>query len=72
MFPACCFLQRIYVAQGLGNGVHTHEYIYIYIYIYISSSCRTASMDIPDPLSPLLPIIHRLRQVFKATSCVLT
>ena len=40
---------------------------------YISlSSCRAASTDIPDPLSPLLPIIHRLRQVFRVTSCVLT
>ena len=37
-----------------------------------SSSCRAASMDIPDPLSPLLPIIHRLWQVFRVTSCVLT
>ena len=35
-----------------------------------SSSCRAASTDIPDPLSPLLPIIHRLRQVFWVTSCV--
>ena len=43
----------------------------VYIYIYISS-CRAASTDIPDPLSPLLPIIHRLRQVFRVTSCVLT
>ena len=37
-----------------------------------SSSCRAASMDIPDPLSQLLPIIHRLWQVFRVTSCVLT
>ena len=37
-----------------------------------SSSCCAASMDIPDPLSPLLPIIHRLWQVFRVTSCVLT
>ena len=29
------------------------------------------STDIPDPLSPLLPIIHRLWQVFRVTSCVL-
>ena len=29
-----------------------------------SSSCRAGSTDIPDPLSPLLPIVHRLRQVF--------
>ena len=46
---------------------HTHTHIYMYIYIS-SSSCRAACMDIPDPLSPLLPIVHRLRQVFKATS----
>ena len=35
-------------------------YIYIYIHIYISSSSsyRAGSTDIPDPLSPLLPIVH--------------
>ena len=33
-----------------------------------SSSCRAACTDIPDPLSPLLPIIHRLWQVFRAIS----
>ena len=49
-------------------------YIYMYIYIYISSSssCRAAGADIPDRLSPFLPIIHRLRQVFWVTSRVLT
>ena len=26
-----------------------------------SSSCHAGSTDIPDPLSPLLPIVHRLR-----------
>ena len=26
-----------------------------------SSSCRAGSADIPDPLSPLFPIVHRLR-----------
>ena len=31
-----------------------------------SSSCHVASTDIPDPLLPLLPIIHRLWQVFRA------
>ena len=45
---------------------HTHTYIYIYIYIYISSSsCRAVCADIPDRLSPFLPITHRLRQVFR-------
>ena len=37
-----------------------------------SSSCRAASTDIPDPLSPLLPIVHRLWQVFRAISRILT
>ena len=37
-----------------------------------SSLNRAASTDILDPLSPLLPIIHRLQQVFRVTSCVLT
>ena len=37
-----------------------------------SSSYRAASTDIPDPLSPLLPIVHRLWQVFRATSRILT
>ena len=37
-----------------------------------SSTCRAASTDIPDPLLPLLPIVHRLRQVFRATSRILT
>ena len=37
-----------------------------------SSSCRAASTDIPDPLTSLLPIVHRLRQVFRATSYILT
>ena len=37
-----------------------------------SSSCRAASTDIPDPLSPLFLIVHRLWQVFRATSRILT
>ena len=37
-----------------------------------SSSCPATSTDIPDHLSPLLPIIHLLRQVFWVTSRVLT
>ena len=44
----------------------------IYIYIYISSSsCRAASTDIPDPLSPLFLIVLRLWQIFMATSRIL-
>ena len=49
---------------------------YIYIYIYIntyessssSSSCTAISMDIPDPLSPPLSIVHCSRHFFRATS----
>ena len=41
-------------------------------YIYVSSSCLATSSDIPDPLSPLLPIVHRLGQVFRAISHILT
>ena len=32
-----------------------------------SSSYRAGSTDIPDPLSPLLPIVHRPRQVFRTS-----
>ena len=38
----------------------------------LSSSCRAGSTDIHDPLSPLFPIFHRLRQVFRTTSRILT
>ena len=37
-----------------------------------SLSCRAASTDIPDPLSPLLPIVHRHWQAFRATFRILT
>ena len=36
--------------------------------VWISSSCRTISTDIPDPLSPLFSIVHCFRQVFRVTS----
>ena len=40
--------------------------------VSLLSSCRAASTDIPDPLSPLFPIVHRLRQVFRDTSRIFT
>ena len=42
------------------NSIHDLElYIYIYVYIYHHHHCRRASnTDIPDPLSPLLPIVY--------------
>ena len=33
-----------------------------------SSSCCATGTDIPDPLSPLLTIVHRLWWIFRATS----
>ena len=52
---------------------HTHTHTHtIYIYISAAAACRTASTDIPDPLSPLFPLVHRLWQVFWATSRILT
>ena len=50
------------------TDTHTHAHTHIYIYIYIYISCRAGSTDIPDPLSPLFPIVHLLRQVFWTTS----
>ena len=37
-----------------------------------SSSSHATKMDTPYPLSPLLPIVYRLWQVFRATSRILT
>ena len=37
-----------------------------------SSPCRAASTDIHDPLPSLLSIVHRLWQVFRVTSRILT
>ena len=41
--------------------IYIYTYIYIHIRLYIYISYRAGSMDIPDPLSPLLPIVHRPR-----------
>ena len=54
----------VYIHKYINICIYVYIYIYIYIYKYIyiyisSSSCRAAITDIPDPLSPLLPIIRR-------------
>ena len=41
--------------------VDAYVHAYVCTYIHISSSYRAGSTDIPDPLSPLLPIVHRPR-----------
>ena len=40
------------------HKIQPNQTIYISSSSSSSSSCRAASTDIPDPLSPLLPIIH--------------
>ena len=67
------YIEGIYIYIYIYTYIYW-RYIYIYIYIYISSSssCRAGSTDIPDPLSPLLPIVHRPRQVLRTTSRILT
>ena len=62
----------IYIYIYMYTHTHTHTHIYIYIYIYIIIIMIAASMDIPDPPSTFLPIIHHLWQVFWVTSCILT
>ena len=38
---------------------------------YISSlSCHGASKDLPDSLPPPVSVVHRSREVLKATSCI--
>ena len=64
-YKKCSILNR-------ANHKNCSRFNYIYIYISSLSSCHATSMNIPDPLSPLLPIVHRLWQVFRATSGILT
>ena len=52
----------------INKSIHKHTAwnthvvrILILIHISSSSSYRAGSTDIPDPLSPLLPIVHRPR-----------
>ena len=55
------------------HGYYSHCLLLLLIAPFLSSlsSCRAASTDISDPLSPLLPIVHRLWQVFRVTSRIL-
>ena len=54
-------------------NVHTiMDYRDVYTIYHSSSSYRAIGMDIPDSSSPPLPIIHRFRQVLRATTRILT
>ena len=66
-FTLCAWV----VNSRLGSIFCCFYNIYIYIYIYIIIMSRRLR-GYPDRLSPFLPIIHRLRQVFRVTSRVLT
>ena len=52
--------------------IYKHIYIYTYLRVLVLLSCRIASTDFLDSLLPLVPIIHRFRQVLQTTSCVRT
>ena len=68
-----CMYMYVYALTARHDDDDICIYACLYIYIYISSSsCRAGSTDIPYPLSPLLPIVHRLRQVFRTVSRILT
>ena len=71
--------EEVSFSHGVTSGnkfiIANWRSIEFFFQLYISSSsssCRAASTDIPDPLSPLLPIIHRFWQVFRVTSRILT
>ena len=68
---SCICTHMLYVCLSMGSSILGHDQKYSSV-SSSSSSCRAASTDIPDPLSPLPSITHRLRQVFRVTSCVLT
>ena len=55
----CVCAYDFVVFYGILNFVACLMLNLVDIYIYISSSYRAGSTDIPDPLSPLLPIVHR-------------
>ena len=66
------FIYMIIFILSLSLSLSLSLYIK-FLYIYISSSSwHAASTDIPDPLSPCLPIIHRIRQVFRVTARIIT
>ena len=74
------YLMPNLVSLFLSLSLSLSLYLYIYMntwflntfFISSSSSCRATGTDIPHPLSPLLTIAHRLWQVLRTTSRILT
>ena len=60
------------ISTFISLSFHLYSTKVTFQHLQSSLSCRAASTDIADPLSPLLPIVHRLWQVFRATSRILT
>ena len=64
----------IYICLTLSRHLLTTKTILLFLKdgFGIHHSFIMSRTDIPDPFSPLLPIVHRLWQVFRATSRILT
>ena len=78
MCVCLCIYMSMYMYVYIRVCININIYMYIClcvnmcVYTSSSSSCRVASTDIPGPLSPLLPIVNHLQQVFRPTSCEYT
>ena len=75
MFPCIKFQHMKPSSKYLFHDLVNSFFIFSSYFFYSSSSsssCHAGSTDIPYPLSPLLPIVHRPRQVFRTTSRILT
>ena len=65
--------QNPFFSLKIIQNLKVHLYLYFTDYFLMSSSsCRATSMDIPDPLSPPLPIVHHFWQILRATPHILT
>ena len=72
---SCLSWVTVAYIEANSNYMSVPMSVCVCVHTYISSSsssCGAASTDILEPLSPLLPIIHRFWQVFRTTSRILT
>ena len=65
------FEVRFLIPNSLFWGFGYELIIYNSLCSKTSSSCRAIGTDIPDPFLPQLPIVHRFRQVLRATPRIL-
>ena len=59
LYVFCASLLHSLIMWLIFSSISPHNICYFVASLISSSSCHAASTDIPDPLSPLLPIIHR-------------